>query len=138
PWRRGRDYLAFFDSTMARFWWREPRARDAVLAALAAEPRGRWLAPADLAREGAAFADARYGGDVFLLAPRVLMVPSFMGGSPVAAMHGYDPAHADMAGLLASSRPLPADVTHLAHLRGFLERELDALDAAASRGRGAA
>jgi hypothetical protein len=31
-----------------------------------------------------------------------------------------------MAGILASNRPLPADVTHLAHLRGFLERELDA------------
>ena len=138
PWRRGRDYLAFFDSTMARFWWRAPRARDAVLAALAAEPRGRWLAGADLAREGAAFADARYGDDVFLLEPGALMVPSYMGGSPVAAMHGYDPGHPDMAGLLASTRPLPADVTHLAQLRGFLERELDALAAAASHGQGAA
>ena len=57
------------------------------------------------------------------------MVPSFMGHAPVAAMHGYDPAHPDMAGILAANRPLPEDVTHLAHLRGFLERELDAAGA---------
>src|SRR5262249_57541949 len=91
PWRRGRDYLAFFDSTMARFWWREPRARDAVLAALAAEPRGRWLAPADLAREGAAFADAPYGGDVFLLAPGRPRGPPCVRGCPGPPVHAHDP-----------------------------------------------
>lgn len=134
PWRRGRDYLAFFDSTMARFWWRAPAAREAVRAALAAEPAGRWLPPEELAREGADFPDHRYGEDVFLLRPGALMLPSFMGSEPVAAMHGYDPAHADMPGLLASNRPLPPEVTHLAHLRGFLERELDALAAAVRTG----
>jgi len=126
PFRRGRDYIAFFDSTMARFWWRGPEARDAIRRALDAEPRGRWLSKAELANEGVAFADARYGDDVFLLEPGALLVPSFMGRDPVAAMHGYDPAHPDMAGVLAANRPLPADVTHLAHLRRFLERELDA------------
>ena len=133
PWRRGRDYVAFFDSTFARFWWRTPAARDAVRAALASERRGRWLTPEDLAREGADFADHRYGEDLFLLEPGVLMVPSYMdmgGLAPVAAMHGYDPAHPDMAGVLASNRPLPADVTHLSQLRGLFERELSAMLAA--------
>lgn len=132
PWRRGRDYVAFYDSTMARFWWRVPAARDAIRAALAAEPAGAWLAPETLAHEGADFPDHRYGEDVFLLAPGVLLVPSFMGRTPVAAMHGYDPAHPDMAGVLASNRPLPADVTHLSQLRGFLEHELDAMALAGS------
>jgi hypothetical protein len=132
PFRRGRDYLAFFDSTMARFWWHDPRARDAITAALAAEPRGRWLSQAELAREGVAFADARYGDDVFLLEPGALLVPSFMGRSPLAAMHGYDPAHPDMAGILASNRPLPAGVTHLSHLRAFLEREVELAGATAA------
>jgi hypothetical protein len=86
-----------------------------------------------MGREGVAFADARYGDDVFLLEPGALLVPSFMGHTPVAAMHGYDPAHPDMAGLLAANRPLPADVTHLAHLRSFLERELDAAQGVGAR-----
>ena len=126
PFRRGRDYVAFYDSTMARFWWREPRARDAIRSALAAEPRGQWLSGERLAREGVAFPDARFGEDVFLLEPGALLVPSFMGRERLAAMHGYDPAHPDMAGILAANRPLPAGVTHLAHLRPFLEHELDA------------
>jgi len=126
PFRRGRDFLAFYDSTFARFWWRSPAARDAVRTALAAEPAGRWLEPAELQREGADFADQRYGEDLFLLRPGALLVPSFMGRTPVAAMHGYDPSHPGMPGLLASNRPLPPEVTHLSHLRGFLERELDA------------
>lgn len=129
PFRRGRDYLAFYDSTFARFWWRTPAAREAVRAVLAAEPAGRWLEPAELAREGADFSDHRYGEDLFLMRPGALLVPSFMGRAPVAAMHGYDPSHSAMPGLLASNRPLPADVTHLSHLRAFLERELDSSSA---------
>ncbi len=132
PLRRGHDYLAFYDSTMARFWWRRPGAREAVRAALAAEVRGRWLEPAELAREGAAFAGHEYGEDVFLLRPGALLVPSFMGSRPVAAMHGYDATHPDMTALLASNRDLPADVRHLADLRAFLERELVALRAGAA------
>jgi hypothetical protein len=132
PARRGRDYLAFFDSTMARFWWRRPGAREAVRAALAGESRGRWLEPAELEREGADFARHDYGEDLFLLRPGALLLPSWMGSRPVAAMHGYDPAHPDMTALLAANRPLPEDVRHLVDLRGFLERELDAQRAEAA------
>ena len=133
PWRRGRDYVAFYDSTMARFWWRRAGARDAIRAALAREPAGRWLTAEELTRAGADFADHRYGEDLFLLEPGALLVPSFMGRTAVAAMHGYDPAHPDMAVLLASNRPLPPEVTHLADLRGFLEHELELLERADAR-----
>ena len=127
-----RDYLAFFDSTMARFWWRGDLAKRAVTDALAAEPGGRWLAAAELERMGALFPGREYGDDVFLLDPGVLMVPSFMGKSPLAAMHGYDPSHPDMAALLWSNRPVPEAVRNLADVRGFLEAELDALRAEAA------
>ncbi len=134
-----RDYLAFFDSTMARFWWRTPSARERVRAALAEEPAGRWLDDDELAGEGCRFPAREYGEDVFLLAPGRLMVPSFMGSRPVRAMHGYDPHHPDMAALLWSNRPIPPGVRHLADVRAFLESELDArradAGAVAARGR---
>lgn len=123
----GRDYDVFLDSTMARFWWRGGAAREAVRRALDAEPRGRWLDRAALEREGAWFDDHRYGEDLWLLEPGALLVPSFMGSRPVAAMHGYDPRHPDMTAFLASNRPLPAGVGHLRDLRGLLERECAAL-----------
>jgi hypothetical protein len=130
--RRGRDYIAFFDSTMARFWWRTPGARDAVRGALAGEVRGRWLDDAELAREGADFPRREYGEDIFLLRPGALLLPSFMGSRAVRAMHGYDASHPDMTALLASNRPLPEGVRHLADLRAFLEGELDRLAAGAA------
>lgn len=117
-----RDYLPFFDSTLARFWWRSPNARDRVRAALEGA-RGRWLDRAALEREGAWFPNHDYGDDLFLLDPGVLMVPSFMGRSKLGAMHGYDPSHPDMAALLWSNRPVPESVTHLRDVRGFLESE---------------
>lgn len=130
PFRWPRDYLPFFDSTLARFWWRTPGAREAVRAALAATGWGRWLEEADLAREGAWFPGRDYGDDLFLLDPGVLMVPSFMGSGPLQAMHGYDPGHPDMTALLWSNRPIPADVRHLRQVRAFLESELDERDRA--------
>lgn len=125
-----RDYLPFFDSTFARFWWRTAGARERVRETLAATGWGRWLDDERLAKEGAAFPRREYGEDLFLLDPGVLMVPSFMGRTPVRAMHGYDPAHPDMTALLWSNRPIPPHVRHLRQVREYLEAELDAREAA--------
>ena len=125
PVRWPQDYLVFLDSTMARFWWNGGTARTQVKAALETLGGGRWLDRAALARAGAP-ATAEWGEDVFLVDPGRLIVPSFMGKSPLAAMHGYDPAHPDMAALLWSNRPIPDRVRRLADVRAFLESELDA------------
>jgi len=130
PLRDGRDFDVFLDSTMARFWWRRPGARERVRAALGGDQGGRWLSAEELAQAGCAFPDHAYGEDLFLMDPGVLVVPSYMGSKPLAAMHGYAPDHPDMAALLASNRPVPESVTRLEHLRGFLESELDALQVA--------
>jgi hypothetical protein len=136
PVRWPRDYLAFFDSTMARFWWKGSGARAAVRAALEGQRGGRWLEDAELERAGARFPAREYGDDIFLLDPGLLMVPSFMGDQPVAAMHGYHPNHPAMAALLLSNRPIPATVDRLAAVRGFLEAEALAARAAAPRSGG--
>lgn len=133
PVRWPRHYLAFFDSTMARFWWKQPAARAAVRAALEGLRGGRWLDDAELERAGARFPAREYGDDIFLLDPGMLMVPSFMGDRPVAAMHGYDPAHPAMAALLLSNRPIPEAVDRLAAVRGFLEAEVRAARASTPR-----
>lgn len=129
PDRDGCHYDVFLDSTMARFWWRESGARDRVRAVLGGEQGGHWLTPEELLAAQCAFPDHAYGDDLFLLDPGVLLVPSYMGSRPLAAMHGYDASHPDMAALLASNRSIPGAVTRLCDLRGFLEDELDALQA---------
>jgi hypothetical protein len=122
-----RDYVPFLDSTFARFWWRDPAARGPVRAALERLGGGHWLDEAALRGWGTHFPDGAYGDDLFLCDPGVLVLPSFMGREAVAAMHGYDPAHPDMAAMLWSNRPIAADVTGLADVRRHLEHELSAL-----------
>lgn len=126
-----RDYVPFFDSTFARFWWRTDRARTEVRTALERLGGGHWLSDDELERAGVRFSDHAYGDDVFLVDPGVLLVPSFMGTKPLAGMHGYDPAAPGMAALLACDHEIPAGVRHLTDVRAFLESELAWLRGAA-------
>jgi hypothetical protein len=122
---RGRDYHAFYDSTMARFWFRGPLAKDAITRALADLP-GRFLTTSDEERFGILFPDRRYGDAIFLLEEGRLLVPSYMGSTPVAAMHGYDPAVSSSRALLLSNRPLPSDLSHVVDFRAFFGTQLAA------------
>jgi len=99
----GRDYLVFYDSTMARFWFENPRAEQAVRAALGELDCGVFLSDDDLKREGVYFDDHRFGELVFLMNPRELIVPSYMGGRAPRGMHGFSPDHEDSYAVLMSS-----------------------------------
>lgn len=99
----GRDYVAMYDSTMARFWFMHDEARAGVREVLAAERRGRLLERDELARFGCDFENDEYGETFFLLDPGVLLCPSYMSDRPVAGMHGFDPDHADTHAMLASN-----------------------------------
>ncbi len=93
--RFGKDYLAVYDSTMARFWFEDASARAAITDALEQEPHGHILTQEELAAWGCDFPDNRFGELFFLLDPGHLLCPSFMGEKPLAGMHGYDPGHED-------------------------------------------
>ena len=86
--RLGRDYLAFFDSTMVRIWG-DRAVVDDTAAALGGQ--GRVIADHELRPLGCWFPAREYGEAIVLANPGVLIVPSFMGSSPLAAMHGYHP-----------------------------------------------
>lgn len=105
----GRDYVAFFDSTMVRVW-----GHAGVEAAVAEEfaGAGRALDDDELDSFGCRFPDGRYGRRIFLADPGVLVVPSFMGSRPIAAMHGYDPRDRFSRGCFMTTQPgtMPASI----------------------------
>ncbi|MHB2018922.1 MAG: alkaline phosphatase family protein [Candidatus Xenobia bacterium] len=119
----GREYVAMYDSTMARFWFHTDRARTRIEAALRDEPRGRILADSELARYGCDFPDRRYGELFFLLSPGVLICPSFMGQKPVAGMHGYAPEDLDSAASFASNVKLEQPPETLLDLYSLMLQE---------------
>ena len=105
--RFGDDYVAMYDSTMARFWFLSDHAREPIAEVLAGESRGHVVGPDELRAWACDFADDRYGELIFLLDPGVLLCPSYMGSQPLAGMHGYDPRHPQAtACYLASHEPL--------------------------------
>lgn len=113
----GRDYMAFFDSTMARTWGGE---RIAEAMALVMEGKGRRLDAPQLRAFGCYFPHGEYGDDVFLADPGVLIVPSFMGARRIAAMHGYHPEDRFSRGVFMTDAPMPAPASILgfkAHLQ---------------------
>jgi predicted AlkP superfamily pyrophosphatase or phosphodiesterase len=88
-----KDYLAVYDSTMARFWFFSDGARREVTALLATLPCGRILPDDEVRRLGILFPDRRYGEMIFLLHPGWLITASdfkVRGWTP-AGMHGYHP-----------------------------------------------
>jgi Type I phosphodiesterase / nucleotide pyrophosphatase len=115
--RVGRDYLAFFDSTMARSWGddRVARALTDVMGS-----HGCLLDANQLRAFGCHFADDSYGRDIFLANPGILIVPSFMGARRIAAMHGYHPEDSFSRGCFMTGEPMPAPASILgfkAHLQ---------------------
>lgn len=101
------DYLAVFDSTMARFWFFGDTARQQIMDILQFAPCGRVLSDQELKQFGVFFPDRRFGEVIFLLHPGWLLSRSDFNGSgwkPVG-MHGYHPDDPYSDGIFLSNRP---------------------------------
>ena len=118
------DYCAFYDSTMARFWFMNETARTTVFQCLENHPQGRVLSNDELKQHGVFFEDGQYGELIFLMNAGTQIVPSFMGIKPCAGMHGFDPADADSKASILSNRLLPGSVTKIQHIHQLMLTEL--------------
>jgi hypothetical protein len=100
-----RDYVAVYDSTMARYWFFEAAARRAIVAALERVPCGRILGDAEIEQLGVLFPDRRYGELIFLLDPGWLLAHSDFngGGWQPAGMHGYHPSDSESDAIFLSN-----------------------------------
>jgi hypothetical protein len=110
----GRDCIAFYDSTMARFWFRTPETRTLVERALGRLDWGTILSDDDLRREGVYFDDRRFGELIFLANPGMLIVPSHMGAAAPRGMHGFTPDHDDSYAILMSNSPISPEPARIA------------------------
>lgn len=87
----GLDYKAFYDSTMARFWFKNKDARRVITEALEEFSFGRWLTTSDKSKLGLRFKDNRYGDEVFIMTPGCIIEPCYMGDKAPQGMHGFHP-----------------------------------------------
>jgi hypothetical protein len=83
------DYVPFYDSTMARFWFFREEARQKVSDTLMKLEVGHFVSKEELIRFGVFFPDGKFGEMVFLMNPGYVIVPSYISHSVPNGMHGF-------------------------------------------------
>ncbi len=101
-----RDYLAVYDSTMARFWFFTDAAKREIRRGLQGVPQGRVLSENELRELGIHFDDRRYGDLVFLLEPGCIVASGDFNSSSwmPAGMHGFHPDDPDSDAIFLSNK----------------------------------
>ena len=126
PFVFGEDYLAAYDSTMARFWFKNPKAEVAISKQLSKNAHGRILSEHELAELGCQFEGGQYGDMVFLLEAGKIICPSHMGTKPITGMHGYHPDHPDSDAVLLSSKFPMTEPLGITDLNALMKHEVAA------------
>jgi predicted AlkP superfamily pyrophosphatase or phosphodiesterase len=131
PCRMARDYVVAYDSTMARFWFFNEKARAEIVGCLETVPEGRILPDEELAELKAFFPDRYFGELFFLVREGVLIVPSHMGERPLRAMHGYHPSEKHSYAVMMTNQPqLPEPLTAIPHIYDLMITEAQQAQAA--------
>jgi hypothetical protein len=126
PLRIGEDYAVVYDSTMARFWFFNDRARQEISSALEKVPQGRILSEQELRRLRAWFSDGYFGELIFLVKEGVLIVPSHMGERPIRGMHGYHPDDKHSFAMICTNQPeIPAEIESIPDVYRLMTRDAD-------------
>jgi predicted AlkP superfamily pyrophosphatase or phosphodiesterase len=125
PLKSGEDYVAVYDSTMARFWFLKHGVREIVEDRLKKVVEGRIVDDAELKELRAYFPDGRFGELIFLMDEGTLIVPSHMGERPIRAMHGYHPRDPQSFAAMFTNQPVPDSVTAIPHIYQLMTREAD-------------
>jgi len=112
------DYLAVYDSTMARFWFFNDRAGQEIVKCLQTVPCARIVPDDELQRLGIFFPDRRYGEVIALLQPGWLLAHSNFNGSgwKPAGMHGYHPDDSASDAIFLSNVQPPVEVHTIADI----------------------
>ncbi len=122
----GVDYVAMYDSTMARFWFLNDQARNIIAELLMNDSKGRLLTREELIEFGVYFSSSKYGELIFLVNPGILIIPSFMGLKRIAGMHGYHPAEAASYAMLCSNKNIPDEVDRCEKIFNVMRKSVDA------------
>lgn len=130
-YRMPEDFAVVYDSTMARFWFFNRRARHAITKCLAKVRGGNILGDAELTDLGTYFSDRYFGELIFLMHEGTLIVPSYMGAKPIRAMHGYHPdAPHSYAALMTNQRRVPAGINAIPDMYRLMVNDAEAAHAA--------
>ncbi len=121
----GEDYVAMYDSTMARFWFMNDKSRQTINSLLKEVDQGYIVPEEELKQMRVFFADHKFGETIFLMNSGVLIVPSFMGLHSVPGMHGYHPLAKDSYCFILGNNSIGENINSITDIRKVMEREIN-------------
>ncbi|WP_205684957.1 alkaline phosphatase family protein [Poseidonibacter lekithochrous] len=120
----GKDYVAMYDSTMARFWFMNDEARETIEDLLSFQSSGKIVDDDELKEMRVFFEDRRFGELFFLTNPGILINPSYFGLQAIPGMHGFHPDHKDSHSLMFSSTSIDENINSITDIRKVMEKEI--------------
>ena len=124
----GKDYVAFFDSTMARFWYptnsQEVKAKiqKALLTC-----KGHFLSKVEKENYGIDFEDNLYGEDIFITDEGVQISPCDLGSKALNGMHGYMPTAKDSYACMLSNTEPKFEPKHVKDFFALMKSNIEEL-----------
>jgi hypothetical protein len=118
------DYVAMYDSTMARFWFFNETARETITALLQKIPEGNIVSDDEMKQMKVYFPDRKFGELFFLTKPGILINPSFMGLKVIPGMHGFHPDDKDSYAFISANKKLPPETHAITDIRHIIESEM--------------
>ena len=126
PCQMAEDYAVVYDSTMARFWFFNERARKLITEFLHQVPQGRIVPDSELVEMRTFFSDRYFGELIFLVKEGVLIVPSHMGERPIRAMHGYHPTDPQSYAVLCTNQAeIPEQIAAIPDIYRLMTRDAE-------------
>lgn len=119
--RNGKRYLAFYDSTMARFWFEDPVVGEEIASVLQGFAGGRLMPEDERSDLGVRFDDRSQGDLLWMADEGLLILPSYMGSRMLAGMHGYHPDARDADACLLGAYAPDRNMSHIRDLYGLME-----------------
>jgi hypothetical protein len=107
----GKDYVAFYDATFARFWFNTPSSRREIHSALDSLNCGKVLTDDDLKTFGIDFKGRdrfKFGELIFAAHPGDYIFPNYLHcilGHAIKGIHGYSPVHPSSDGIFIYKGP---------------------------------
>lgn len=120
----GEDYIAMYDSTMARFWFKNLNAKKEIVRVLSNVKEGKIVKEEELKKMHVYFEDNKFGELFFLMNPSILINPSFFGLKAIPGMHGFHPEHKDSYSLMFSNKKVSSDIKSITDIRKVMEKEI--------------
>ncbi len=122
--KNGRDYIAFYDSTMARFWPSTEEIKQRIISKLASVKGITFLDSKLLKKYRIDFKNKkRYGDLIFLADPETRIFPDYFapikGG--LKGWHGFDPMFPDSKGIFVTNLPVRKKEIKVVELFKFIK-----------------